>query len=256
MKKNAVKRHRHDLYFLPSLLSITSVFFGFMSIVSSLHARYSWAAFWIILAAMMDGLDGIIARATHSSSEFGTQLDSLADTFSFGAAPSILLYLWGMQNAGPSAVIFSFLYLTAGILRLARYNVTSKTPGDRRAYTGLTIPSAASFMSSLVIFHPQPLEMRLEIFGLIMIALAVAFCMISRIKYRNFLNFRLYRRIDLTTGLLIAVLVGSLIFFARIFLILFFSINVLSGPVNLLFERLSRRKPNKEGRREVLSEKP
>jgi hypothetical protein len=102
MKKPGLKKKRQDLYFLPSLLSIISVFFGFMSIVSSLHAHYSWAAFWIILAAMMDGLDGIIARATHSASEFGTQIDSLADTFSFGAAPSILLYLWGMQSAGPS----------------------------------------------------------------------------------------------------------------------------------------------------------
>jgi CDP-diacylglycerol--serine O-phosphatidyltransferase len=255
MKKPGMKKKRQDLYFLPSLLSIISVFFGFMSIVSSLHAHYSWAAFWIILAAMMDGLDGIIARATHSASEFGTQIDSLADTFSFGAAPSILLYLWGMQNAGPSAVIFCFLYLTAGILRLARYNVMSKTPSDRRSYTGLTIPSAAMFMCSLVIFHPRALESKPETFALIIIALAIALCMISRIKYRNFLNFKLYRRIDLKTGLFIAVLVGSLIFYARVFLILFFSINVLSGPVNQLAERMDKRKPRKSDEPEGLPEK-
>lgn len=255
MKKNVPKKKRRDLYFLPSLLSISSVFFGFMSIVASVGGRFSRAAFWIILAAMMDGLDGIIARAIHSSSEFGIQLDSLADVFAFGAAPSILLFLWGMQSAGPSAIIFCFLYLTAGILRLARYNVTSKSPSDRRFYIGLTIPSAATFMSSLVIFHPRALETKPEVFALILIAQAVAFLMISRIRYRNFLNFRLYQRIDLKTGLFIAVLIGSLLFYHRVFLILFFSFNVLSGPVTLLLERVGSRKAKKSRDPETVPEK-
>jgi CDP-diacylglycerol--serine O-phosphatidyltransferase len=93
----------------------------------------------------MDGLDGLVARATHTPSDFGIELDSLADAVSFGLATSLLLYYWGMEMAGPPAVFFSFVFLTAGVLRLARYNVRSRVPSDRKHYQGLTVPSAAMF---------------------------------------------------------------------------------------------------------------
>jgi len=79
------------LYFLPSIFTLTNAFFGFLSLTSTFYGRYHWAALWIIIAAVLDGLDGLVARATRTGSEFGIQLDSLADAISFAAAASLLM---------------------------------------------------------------------------------------------------------------------------------------------------------------------
>ena len=141
------KKPVYGINVIPSLFSLTNLFFGFLSVLLTFHGRYRTAALLIIIAAFMDGLDGLVARATHTPSDFGIELDSLADAVSFGLATSILLYYWGMEMAGPPAVFFSFVFLTAGVLRLARYNVHSHVPSDRKHYQGLTVPSAAMFMA-------------------------------------------------------------------------------------------------------------
>jgi CDP-diacylglycerol--serine O-phosphatidyltransferase len=250
MKEKTRKKYR-PIYLLPSLFSLSNLFFGLLSLIMSIHGKFRWAAFWIIIAAVLDGFDGIIARATRTHSEFGTELDSLADSISFGAATSLLLYLWAFQPAGYAGIFFSFVYLSAGLLRLARYNVRSKALPDRRHYTGLTIPSAAMFMSSLVLCYPRPFLTRESSFLLALLALFISFCMISTVRYKNFLNFNLRRRIDLRSALLLAVFLAGMIFYTKIFLIGFFSINVLSGPGEAAFRYLKKRL-RKKPKREVI----
>jgi CDP-diacylglycerol--serine O-phosphatidyltransferase len=114
------KKPNYGLSVLPSLFSLTNLFFGFMSVLLTFQGRYRMAALLIIIAALMDGLDGLVARATNTPSDFGIELDSLADAISFGLATSLLLYYWGMAMAGPPAVFFRFIFLTAGVRRLAR----------------------------------------------------------------------------------------------------------------------------------------
>ncbi|MBM3306551.1 MAG: CDP-diacylglycerol--serine O-phosphatidyltransferase, partial [Candidatus Aminicenantes bacterium] len=143
-----IKESQKGLFFLPSLFSVVNLFFGFMSILLTFHGRYRTAAVWIILAALMDALDGLVARATNTPSDFGVELDSLADAVSFGLATSVLLYFWGLEILGPPGIFFSFIFLTAGVLRLARYNVKTRIPTDRKHYQGLTVPSAAFFMAA------------------------------------------------------------------------------------------------------------
>lgn len=248
-----MKKKYGEIYLLPSLFSIANIFFGYLSLLFCFHSKYSWAALWIIIAAVMDALDGIIARSTQTQSDFGAQLDSLADAFSFGAAPTILLYFWGLRVAGTVGVFFSFIFLTGGILRLARYNILQKTQQDRKYYIGLTIPSASMFLASVILFHPQPLETQVLAFLFSLIILLVSFCMVSRIKYRNFLNFNLRQRIDLKTALLIAIIISSLIFYTRMFLLLFFTLNVLSGPAALAFHHLKRKSGKKLNHHEASS---
>jgi CDP-diacylglycerol---serine O-phosphatidyltransferase len=226
-----MKKRRGDIYLLPSILSITNVLFGFLSLLSSFHAKYAWAAFWIMAAAVMDGLDGLIARAVKAQSDFGVQLDSLADCFSFGAAPAILLYFWGLQVETTGAALFSFLFLVGGIFRLARFNVLQKSQSDKRYYLGLTVPSASIFLSSLVLLHPRPLTRPADAAVLSVIIVFVSFCMVSRIRYRNWLNFNFLKKINLKTGLALAVVIGGFILYTRLFLLIFLSLNVLSGPL-------------------------
>lgn len=244
-----MKKKYGEIYLLPGVFSLSNVFFGFLSLISCFNGKYSWAAFWIIMSAVMDGLDGIVARSTGAQSDFGVQLDSLADAFSFGGAPSVLLYYWGLQVAGTAGVFFSFIFLASGILRLARYNILQKTLKSKKYYIGLSVPSASLFMASLVLFHPQPLGTRSSAFLLALAIIVVSFFMVSTIKYRNFLSFRLRQKINLSTGLLMAILIASLIFYTRIFLFAFFTFIVLSGPATHVFNR-ARNKVKKQSRLE------
>jgi CDP-diacylglycerol--serine O-phosphatidyltransferase len=241
-----VKKLQKGIFLLPSLFTLTNLFFGFMSILLTYHGRYRMAAFWIIVAAVMDGMDGIVARATKAPSDFGIELDSLSDSVSFGLATSVLLYFWGMKLAGTPGVFFSFLFLTAGVLRLARYNVRTRVLPDRKHYQGLTVPSAAIFMSSIVIFHPAPLETRELAFGLAVLTVLIALCMVSTFPYRNYMKVRHSHRIDILTALLLAVTLAGLVFYPRIILLTLTGINVLSGPTVALARVLKKSRPRKK----------
>ena len=241
-----VKKPSRGVLVLPSLFSLTNLFFGFMSVLLTFQGRYRLAAFWIIVAAMMDGLDGLVARATHTPSDFGVELDSLADAVSFGLATSVLLYFWGMEMAGPPAVFFSFIFLTAGVLRLARYNVRSRVPSDRKHYQGLTVPSAAMFMAAVVNFHPVPLATRESGFFVAVLTLVVSLCMVSTFPYRNFVKALVGHRIDIRTALFLAISLVGVLFYTRIFLLVFFGLNIVSGPTTALVRALrkkARKKP-------------
>ena len=239
------KKARYGINVLPSLFSLTNLFFGFMSILLTFHGRYRMAATLIIIAALMDGLDGLVARATHTPSDFGIELDSLADAISFGLATSLLLYYWGMEVAGPPAVFFSFVFLTAGVLRLARYNVRSHVPSDRKHYQGLTVPSAAMFMAAVVNFHPVPLATRESGFLVAVLILLISLCMVSTFPYRNFVKLFIGQRVNIRTALFVAVSLFGVLFYTRYFLLLFFGLNVLSGPAVALVKAL-RKHPRKK----------
>lgn len=240
--KVRIKQPVPRLYFLPSVFTLTNVFFGFLSLTSTFYGRYRWAALWIIIAAMLDGLDGLVARATKTSSDFGIQLDSLADAISFAAASSLLMYFWGLKVLGPAGIFFSFLFIVGGLLRLARYNVRTKSLPDRRFYQGLTVPSAAIFLASLVIFHPEPNYQDLNAFYLSALVVIISLLMISTLRYRNFVSLIINRPVDMKTGLLLAVVLTGLLFRPKYFLLLFTTLNVLYGPVDFLVLKL-RRKP-------------
>jgi CDP-diacylglycerol--serine O-phosphatidyltransferase len=245
------KKAPYGLNVLPSLFSLTNLFFGFMSVLLTFHGRYRGAAALIIIAALMDGLDGLVARATHTPSDFGIELDSLADAVSFGLATSILIYYWGMEMAGPPAVFFSFVFLTAGVLRLARYNVRSHVPSDRKHYQGLTVPSAAMFMAAVVNFHPVPLAARESGFLVAVLTLVISLFMVSTFPYRNFVKAFMGRRINIRTALIVAVSLFGVLFYARYVLLLFFGLNVLSGPT-LALARAFKKHPKKKPEPKVI----
>jgi CDP-diacylglycerol--serine O-phosphatidyltransferase len=238
--KSGNRSLRDGLFLLPSLITLTNLYLGYLSIMASFQGRFRTAALLIVIAALMDGLDGIVARAAHAGSEFGIQLDSLSDAVSFGVATPVLLYFWGLRLDGRAGIFFSFLFLTASVLRLARYNVRTKSQPDRKSYQGLTVPSAAMFMASLVFARPEPLEARGLGAALALLTTAIALCMVSTIKYRNFLNVSLRRRIDIRTALMLAVVLAGLLFATGEALVGVFGINVASGPVGTLVRKASK----------------
>ena len=136
------RRLRRGVYLLPSLMTLGNLFCGYACIVYAMRGEYETAAPFIGIAMVLDTLDGRIARMTGSSSEFGLQFDSLADVISFGIAPAILTFSWGLTSLGRWGWAAGFVYVTAAAMRLARFNIQSGSV-DKKYFVGMPSPAAA-----------------------------------------------------------------------------------------------------------------
>jgi CDP-diacylglycerol--serine O-phosphatidyltransferase len=154
---------RRGIYWLPNLFTIAALFAGFFAIVQAMGGRYEQAAIAIFVAMVLDGLDGRVARLTHTQSAFGAELDSLSDMVSFGVAPALVVYVWALQDfaamqtvqwLGPWLTtklgwIAAFIYCACAALRLARFNTTIEV-ADKRFFQGLPSPAAACVVAGMV----------------------------------------------------------------------------------------------------------
>jgi CDP-diacylglycerol--serine O-phosphatidyltransferase len=169
---------------VPSLFTVLNVFCGFLSILNSSQGRIDIAAWFIILAAIFDTFDGIMARITRSSSQFGVELDSLADVVSFGAAPSFLVYSAHLQGLGNLGVIISAMPLVFGAIRLARFNV-QLVGFEKEYFKGLPIPVAAITICAFLLQYNTE-QYGLQGWtreGLAVLVVFVSFLMVSRVRY-------------------------------------------------------------------------
>lgn len=140
------------VYVLPNLLTTGNLFWGFFAMHKALVGEFAWAGSAILLAAVFDMLDGRVARLTKGTSEFGVQYDSLCDLVSFGCAPAIIMYQFGLMQYGRIGWIVCFLFMACGALRLARFNVQSSIGKANGDFTGLPIPMAAAVVATFVLF--------------------------------------------------------------------------------------------------------
>jgi len=140
---------RKGIYILPNAVTLAALFAGFYSIVMAMNGRFEAAAIGVFCAAVLDSLDGRIARMTHSQSAFGEQMDSLCDMVSFGAAPALIVYEWALKGMGKIGWIPAFVYIAGAALRLARFN-TNIGIVDKRYFQGLPSPAAAALVMGLI----------------------------------------------------------------------------------------------------------
>jgi CDP-diacylglycerol---serine O-phosphatidyltransferase len=208
-------RLRKALFVLPNLFTVSSIFCGFyactLAAAGESHPdRYYQAALAILFAIFFDAFDGRVARLTKTQSEFGMQLDSLADVVSFGVAPALLLYKWALQPLGFWGLFLAFLFTACGALRLARFNVlANRHKGALAFFIGLPIPLAAGTVISLVIAngrHGSPMPA----VPMAAVVLGLAYLMVSNIRYRTFKETRFSR----SKGLLLLLMAVAAIFFA------------------------------------------
>jgi CDP-diacylglycerol--serine O-phosphatidyltransferase len=228
-------------YVLPNLFTAASIFTGIISLTQAVKGNYEQAAWLIFLSLVFDGLDGRIARLTRTCSRFGLEFDSLADIVAFGVAPAMLLYFQIGQHYGRFGILVSALYVIFGAIRLARFNVTDNC-SDPTVFIGLPIPTAAVFIagwSLLISVH------HLEGFGalFLLMSLAVAFLMVSNIRYPSFKKLDLDRPLVLKTLVLLTLAASLLYLFSSEGLAFLVLIYILSGPVRgaRLFLGRSRR---------------
>ncbi len=144
-----IEKRRRGIYILPNLFTTAALFAGFYAIVQAMNDRFEYAAVAIFVAMVLDGLDGRIARMTHTQSEFGAEYDSLSDMVSFGAAPALVMYEWALQDLGKLGWMAAFIYCAGAALRLARFN-TNIDVVDKRYFQGLPSPAAAALVAGMV----------------------------------------------------------------------------------------------------------
>jgi CDP-diacylglycerol---serine O-phosphatidyltransferase len=140
---------RKGIYVLPNAITLSALFSGFYGIVMAMNGRFEAACIAIFVAAVLDSLDGRVARMTNSQSAFGEQMDSLCDMVSFGAAPALIMYQWALKDLGRLGWIPAFVYIAGAALRLARFN-TNIGVVDKRFFQGLPSPAAAALVVGLI----------------------------------------------------------------------------------------------------------
>ncbi|WP_022668234.1 CDP-diacylglycerol--serine O-phosphatidyltransferase [Desulfospira joergensenii] len=225
MQKQSLKK---GIYILPNLFTTMNLFCGYFSILASVQARFENAAVAILIGTLFDLLDGKIARATHTTSKFGIEYDSLADLVTFGLAPALLMVLWALEPMGRPGWLAGFLFMACGALRLARFNTFASSSPD---FEGLPIPAAAAMNVSFVLLFsrlsisPEPFR---EVILVMMFGLS--FCMVSSFCYKSLKKVSLFKRLTFNK------LVGMILVFVAIatepWILLFgiFLVYVLSGP--------------------------
>ena len=187
------ERLSRGLFVLPTLFTVGNLFCGYLSVWCSIRGTFEIAAVLIIAAGILDGLDGRIARMTHSTSAFGEQYDSMADLVSFGVAPAVLAYSWGLSDFHRLGWLVSFLFVVCGSMRLARFNIQTHVV-DKRYFVGLPIPMGAGAIATLVLATPERLVSRVWMGGLLVITVILSYLMISTIRYRSFKDLDLRRK--------------------------------------------------------------
>jgi len=144
-----VRKRRKGIYILPNLFTLAALFGGFYAVVMAMNGRFEQAAIGIFMAAVLDSLDGRVARMTNTQSAFGEQMDSLSDMVSFGAAPALITYEWALKGLGKAGWIAAFVYCACAALRLARFN-TNIGVVDKRYFQGLPSPAAAALIIGFI----------------------------------------------------------------------------------------------------------
>ncbi len=186
---------KKGIYLLPNLFTTGNLFCGVFAIIAVFNKDYISAAMAIVIAMVFDSLDGKLARLTRTTSSFGMEYDSLCDLVSFGVAPGLLVYSWGLTGYGRLGWIALFLYIVCGALRLARFNMHAAV-SESKGFIGLPIPAAALLTATLVILDDYILHFGKEVRPIVILGLTylLAFLMVSTVPYRGFKDLHLRRQ--------------------------------------------------------------
>ena len=210
---------KRGIYLLPNLFTTAALFSGFYAIVQAMNNRFEFAAVAIFVAMILDGLDGRVARMTHTQSEFGAEYDSLSDMVSFGVAPALIIYEWALKGLGKWGWFAAFIYCAGTALRLARFNTNIEVV-DKNNFQGLPSPAAAALVASFVwvMLDNQFNGHELRWYACAMTVFA-GITMVSNLKYYSFKSINMRKSVP----------------FIVIFLFVLFFILVSVDPPIILF---------------------
>ena len=218
-KRKGMSIRRRGIYLLPNLFTTAALFSGFYAIVQSMNNKFEYAAVAIFIAMVLDGLDGRVARMTHTQSEFGAEYDSLSDMVSFGVAPALLMYEWAFKDLGKWGWFAAVIYCVCAALRLARFN-TNIDVVDKRFFQGLPSPAAAALVAGFI-WVLQDIGFTGNDVRWLAAALTVfaGLSMVSNLRFYSFKDFNLRKSVP----------------FIVVFLMAMFFVVISSYPAGVLF---------------------
>lgn len=230
---------RRGIYLLPTLFTVGNLFCGYSSIVQASLGAIETAALLIIVAGVLDGLDGRIARLTRTTSAFGVEFDSLADMISFGVAPAMLAYHWALAGFGRLGWLIGFIYVVCAAMRLARFNLQANV-GDKRHFAGLPSPAAAGMLAAVAFAFPSQSYTGWVSVLLAVLVAGVGLLMISRFRYRSFKEFDLGNRRSYTYVLPLAAMIVAIAMRPKWALLTFGTAYLVSAPALYLWSVIRR----------------
>lgn len=261
------RRMRKGMYILPSLFTTANIAFGYYAILQTTHGtvnepwHFDFAAKAIGFAVLFDGLDGFIARMTQTTSDFGRELDSLADVITFGVAPALLAWMWGFRQLpalwgsseltgklGQLGVIASFLFLIAGASRLARFNITANAqpsnPGrpGKKYFVGMPIPAGAGVIAAVVHFSGgDPIASLWSCITWALIIMAAGYLMVSTWRFYSFKGIDFRSRHPFRLIVLLGLLFAAIWFFSQ-YVLFIIALTYMASGVIWRLQWLFRRK--------------
>lgn len=210
---------KRGIYLLPNLFTTGALFAGFYAIVQAMNGKFEYAAVAVFIAMVLDGLDGRVARLTHTQSEFGAEYDSLSDMVSFGVAPALVMYEWAFRTLGKWGWFAAFIYCASTALRLARFN-TNIDVVDKRYFQGLPSPAAAALVAGFVwVMHDYDYSGVSVRWYAAALTVFAGLSMVSNLPFYSFKDLNMRKSVP----------------FVVIFLIALFFILISSYPPGVLF---------------------
>ncbi len=240
MSKDENRQRRKGIYLLPNLFTTAALFAGFYAIIAAIKGQFADAATAVFIAMILDGLDGRVARMTNTESAFGAQYDSLSDMLSFGMAPSLVVYLWGLSTLGKLGWLAAFVYTAGAALRLARFN-TQVGVSDKRYFQGLPSPAAAAVVGGMVWvlvdngYTGEALTLQLQVIAAFVTAV-IGILMVSNVRYYSFKVFNPKDRIPFMAMILMVAVIVLISVDPPQVLFASFLIYALWGPISNLVQ--------------------
>src|SRR5512140_753683 len=240
LQKNRIRRR--GIYLLPNLFTTAALFAGFYAIVQAMNASFEQAAVAIFIAMVLDGLDGRVARLTHTQSEFGAEYDSLSDMVSFGAAPALVMYEWALKSMGRIGWIAAFVYCAGAALRLARFNTNIEVI-DKRYFQGLPSPAAAALVAGFIWVVD---DFKIDAVSTMrwiacIITLFAGLTMVSNVPFYSFKDINFRRSVPFWAILLVALAMVLISFHPPTVLFLLFVAYSLSGYAVWVWNRRKKK---------------
>ena len=235
-----VKIRRRGIYILPNLFTLAALFAGFYAIVQAMNLNFDQAAIAIFVAAILDSLDGRVARLTKTQSAFGAEFDSLADMVSFGAAPALVMYEWALRDLGKLGWVAAFLYCAGAALRLARFNVMLDV-ADKRWFTGIPSPAAGALVAGFIwIIDDYNIDPQAVRWWALFVTVFAGLTMVSNLKYYSFKAINLRKSVPFVAVLGAALVVALVSLYPPLVLFGAFVAYAVSGYVVTAWLRLRR----------------
>ena len=244
VEEKGQKIRRKGVYLLPNLFTTAALFSGFFAIVSGMNGHFEHAAMAIFVAQLLDGFDGRVARMTNTTSAFGVEYDSLSDMVSFGLAPALVMFSWGLEPLGKLGWAAAFIFCACAALRLARFNTQVSTV-DKRYFVGLASPPAAAILAAIVwSWHDAVPSYEVSIL-LAILTTVVGLLMVSNVRYTSFKGLDLRGRVPFVV-LFVAVLVFVLVTVDPARMLLLMAVTYCLSGLLFWVAALLKKAPSKE----------